>query len=112
MVPRPRRLNCDRPLAPVLVLPSLTEVPVLPDKDGSWVMASNTLGLACWAISAELTTVVGVGALKPLAVIREEETTTVSILLSLVCAWAEEASKVAMARLLLLPRTASFRTRA
>src|SRR3569833_2670156 len=41
-------------------------------------MASKTLGLACASISAELTTVVGVGASKPALCKRVEETVTCS----------------------------------
>src|SRR4051812_34799913 len=79
MVPRPRRLKDDNPLLAELVLPLALCMPVLPDNDGNWVIESKTLGWAVAWMSAAPTTVVGVGALKPLAVMREAETTTDSI---------------------------------
>ena len=64
-VPTPRMLSAERPLTPLEEPPLPTVVPVEPCSEGSWVMVLKTFGLACFARSSALMTVVGVGASKP-----------------------------------------------
>jgi hypothetical protein len=57
----------------VLLVP--TVAPVLPWSEGSCAMVVKMLGWAFFAIAAALSTWVGVGAAKPVAVMREPVTT-------------------------------------
>jgi len=79
MVPRPNRLKDDRPLVPPLVPLTLASWPVEPINEGSWVMALKILSLAWFWMKSWLMTVVGVGALKPAVMMREDDTVTDSI---------------------------------
>src|ERR1700722_8845200 len=79
MVPRPNRLKDTRPLGPPLVPLTLADWPVDPISEGSWVMALKILSLAWFWMKSWLMTVVGVGALKPAVMMREDDTVTDSI---------------------------------
>src|SRR5258707_12948373 len=76
MVPRLRRLNELSPCMPLLVLLAKVVRPVLPWRAGNSAMASNRLGSATFSISGADNMVVGVGWVKPAAVIRDPVTTT------------------------------------
>ena len=78
IVPKPRKPKALKPLRPVLVALVLTSGPVLPCSAGSSVTVSKTLDCALFAIISALTTVMGVGALNPILVIRVEDTITCS----------------------------------
>ena len=95
-VPTPRMFSVERPLTP-LELPPLPKVaPVEPCSEGSSVMVVKTLGLACFSISCALNTVVGVGASKPLLMMREDDTVTDSTPSCWACAKA--GAEINMAR--------------
>ena len=75
MVPRPRSEKELRPCWPLDVLNVPVAAPVDPCSEGSCAMVLNTLGCALLAICSSPMTVVGVGALKPLVVMRDPVTT-------------------------------------
>jgi len=74
---------------------------VEPISEGSWVMVVKTLVLACFTNSSALITVVGVGASKPLLMMREEDTVIDSTPGSDCCARAGAAINMARTAVLL-----------
>src|SRR6185437_5731048 len=82
MVPRTNILKEARPLVPPLVPLTPLSTPVLPNRDGSWVTAVKIVSLAEFWMNSFDKTVVGVGALNPADMMRDEDTVTDSIWLS------------------------------
>lgn len=74
IVPTPRSEKELRPCAPLEVLKVLTCVPLDPCSDGSWEIVVKILGWAFAAICSLPITVVGVGAVKPLVLMRDPVT--------------------------------------
>src|SRR5438067_5970693 len=94
-VPMPRRLSVESPFTPLEEPPLPAVVPVEPIREGSWVMVVKTLALACLISSSALITVVGVGASKPLLMMREDDTVTDS---TPSWAWAKAGAEISMAK--------------
>ena len=92
IVPRPRSEKELRPCCPldVLLVPVVT--PVEPAKDGSCAIVVKTFGSALLAICAAPTICVGVGARKPVVVMREPVTTISAAPAAGGAAWGAEAS--------------------
>ncbi len=75
IAPTPRSEKELSPCCPLEVLNVPVLVPVDPCSDGSCAIVVKILGCAFAAIAAASITVVGVGAVKPLVVIRDPVTT-------------------------------------
>lgn len=82
IAPTPRSEKELRPCAPLEVLKVLTLVPLDPYSDGNCAIALKTFGCALAVMALASTTVVGVGAVKPLVVMRDPVTTMSCALVS------------------------------